>query len=227
MATSEFEEQADQIGRQLPRLDDDRQIAAACRGSANPAALAWLAEASGLSSTTTVVDLGAGLGGPLAWLRARYEAPGVAVDPSEAALRAAAGTFGVIAVRAGAEALPFRGASFDVALMLGVVSVVADPNAALREARRVAGRLGLLDYCATGSSAVHAGGSRFPTPAVLEGWVAAAGWSIEQVEDVGVGAPVRWRDALDEVEVAPDRAEEEVAQAIRSGAIAPIMVAAR
>lgn len=227
MAASEFEVQAEQIGRQITTLDADRRIAAACRGSANPAALAWLAEALGLTASTSLVDLGAGLGGPLAWFRARYGCAGIAVEPSDPAIVAAGSLFGLVAVRASANAVPLRDGAVDVTLLLGVVSVVDDPTAALHEARRVSRRLGVLDYCSTRGSMFSAGGSHFPTPEHLGELLAQAGWSIEQIEHVAVDAPPRWREALAGIEVPADPAEDAVAGAIDAGAIAPFMVAAR
>lgn len=227
MATDEFEDQAEQIGPQIRGLDEERRIAAACRGSANPVALAWIAEALAFDGTTSVVDLGAGLGGPLAWFRQRYGCTGLALEPSAAAVATAASVFGLAVVRASAEAVPLRDAAFDVALLLGVVSVVDDATAALREARRVGGHLGLLDYCSTSSRTVVAGGSRFPTADRLAELLAGTGWHIEQMEHVAVSAPLRWREAHDDIDVEPDPSEAEVIAAIEAGDLAPHMVAAR
>ncbi|MGE0881601.1 MAG: class I SAM-dependent methyltransferase [Acidimicrobiia bacterium] len=227
MTTDEFEQQARQIGDRILVLPDDQRIAAACRGSANPAALAWLGEALGLSTATSLVDLGAGMGGPLAWFRLRYDCAGIAMEPSGAAASVAATLFGLVVLRASGESTPFRDGGFDTALMLGVVSVVDDALRSLREARRVGRRLGVLDYCSTGPSTVTAGGSHFPTPARLKNMLAATGWSIDQAAPVAIDAPATWRDAVDRLAVEPARAEREVVAAIESGAIAPFMVVAR
>ena len=68
MSHVEFDQQALLIADQIPSLPEADRIAAACRGSGNPAALSWLAEGLRLDGSTTVIDLGAGLGGPSAGL---------------------------------------------------------------------------------------------------------------------------------------------------------------
>lgn len=59
----EFDQQASVIASRLHELPEVEQIAAACRGSGNPAALSWLAECLGLDDKAWVSDLGAGIGG--------------------------------------------------------------------------------------------------------------------------------------------------------------------
>ena len=145
MSDTEFGEHAAAIADRIRMLAPDDRIAAACRGSGNPGALAWLAESLRLGNTTAVVDLGAGLGGPAAWMRSRYGCTVVAVEPATPAARAAASLFELPTVVAPANQAPFAADSFDAALLIGVVSVTPSPGNFLAEASRIARELGLLD----------------------------------------------------------------------------------
>lgn len=225
MSDDEFGEQAAHIVAQIADLTMDEQIAAACRGSGNPAALAWIAENLRLGPASVVVDLGAGLGGPSAWMRARYGCTVIAVEPEAPAAHAARSIFGLPTVVSGADAAPFGDDTFDSALLLGVVSVVDDAGSALAEARRIAGSLGLIDYCATGREVVPAGGSTFRTADQLRELVDRS-WRITQFAPVGVDPPDTWADAADEVESEPDPNEAEVVAAIEGGLISPVMLVA-
>ncbi len=138
MSDTEFGDQAADIGSRISELAQVDQIAAACRGSGNPVALAWLAENLALSHVTDVVDLGAGVGGPSAWMRRRYGCTVIAVEPEEQAARAASSIFGLPIVVASADMTPFGADMFDAALLLGVASVVERPESALGEAHRIA-----------------------------------------------------------------------------------------
>ena len=225
MSDREFEGHAGSIAMRIPDLARTDQIAAACRGSGNPVALAWLAENLRLAPATSVVDLGCGLGGPAAWLTERYQCSVVGVDPAVQSARAAHSIFGLATVIAPADATPFAAETFDAALLLGVVSVVADPSTVLTEASRVAPQLGLLDYCATGGRAVSVGGSTFPTVTELRNLVASS-WRVVQVADVAVPAPATWQVANDEVHVEVEPDESAVIAAIEQGLIAPVMLVA-
>jgi ubiquinone/menaquinone biosynthesis C-methylase UbiE len=105
---------------------------------------AWLAR----GTTGRTLDLGAGTGRTLPLLPSG--ARGVGVDPNAAALaRARRRAPGVPLVVARAEALPFRDGAFDTVLAGLVLCSVADPDAALAEARRVlrpGGALRLLEH---------------------------------------------------------------------------------
>lgn len=223
----EFEEAARATTTSVRGAPLTDRIAVACRGSANPAALAWIAEGVALGPRSVVVDLGAGLGGPAAWLELRYGCRVVALEPAPSAAEGAAPLFDLAAVRADASGAPLRDACADAALLLGVVSVVADPVAALAEARRVAARLGVLDYCAAGDAPVHAGGSTFPTRDLLDEWMRAAGWTVDVAADVDLPTPSPWQHAVDAY--SPDETsddEDEVRHAIQHGEVEPRMVVA-
>ena len=225
MSDSEFGGQAADIAVRIPTLPPDDQIAAACRGSGNPVALAWLAENLGLTETSTLVDLGAGLGGPAAWMRSRYRCTVVAAEPEPQAARAASSIFAVPTLVAAADRSPFATDSFDAALLLGVVSVVADPAPVLAETSRIVAALGLLDYCSTGRSPVAAGGSTFPTERGLREMIGAA-FRLDQFAAVAIDTPDRWTRAADAVGGEPDPDEEEVGRAIDEGRIAAFMLVA-
>ncbi|MEJ7799335.1 MAG: class I SAM-dependent methyltransferase [Ilumatobacter sp.] len=225
MSATEFGDQAASIAIQITELPTEEQIAVACRGSGNPVALTWLAENLRLRDTSTVVDLGAGIGGPSAWLRSRYGCRITGVEPEEQAAQAASSIFGLTTIVAAAEITPFAADTFDSALLLGVVSVVPGPETVLREARRIARTLGLLDYCSTSNDPVVAGGSTFPTPQRLRA-IIAVDWRINQFAAVDVDPPDTWAHAGAGVESKPDPDEAEVVRAIESRSIAPVMLMA-
>jgi len=225
--TDEFDQAAATLLAGLADASTFERIAVGCRGSANPAALAWIAEGLRLDASTTVVDLGAGIGGPAAWLTARYRCGVVILEPASAAVAASRELFDLAAIRAEAGNCPLGDAAMDVALLFGVVSVVTDPRSALGEARRVASRLGLMDYCATGPSAVEAGGSRFVTPDELRSCATTAGWNVEQDIDIDLVAPPSWTEAQRKYEPEETSVDEEaVARAIERGLIAPRLLLA-
>jgi SAM-dependent methyltransferase len=95
------------------------------------AARIWAA----LDDARTVLNVGAGTGS--------YEPPGrdvIAVEPS-ALMRAQRGAGAAPCVAAVAESLPFEDQSFDAAMAVATVHHWQDPNAGLREMRRVARRV--------------------------------------------------------------------------------------
>jgi len=150
----------------------------------------------------------------------------IAVEPSEVACSAARRLFGLPAVCASAEVLPFAAAQFHSALLLGVCSVVANSDAVLREARRVANKLAVLDYAAAGSEPVSAGGSTFLPSQVFTRSIHRAGWTVAQVSDVVPPTPASWTSAADSIDVENDPGEAEVASAIAEGKIIPFMMIA-
>lgn len=102
--------------RRLLGLDRSEAIAPACRGSGDPAALAWLAEGLGLEEGSRVLDIGGGLGGPSAWLVDRNRVRATSTDPALDGLVGANRVFGLPAVATDGAALPFRddaAAAFD------------------------------------------------------------------------------------------------------------------
>lgn len=132
----------------VERLGPDHAVAAACRGSASPAALDWLGSACGLVAGDTLLDVGGGMGGPAAYAAAEFGVRPLVVEPMRGACATAATLFpGMAVVRAAGESLPLRSGSVPVAWCLGVLCTVADQAALLAELRRVlepGGVLGLL-----------------------------------------------------------------------------------
>jgi SAM-dependent methyltransferase len=108
-----------------------------------------LATAAGITSGSSVVDVGAGTG---AGTRRLVELAGAeqvaAVDPSEPFVEALRERFPRSDVRlAPAESLPFADGAFDVALAQLVVNFMADPEGGVAEMRRVTRRGGVVAAC--------------------------------------------------------------------------------
>lgn len=223
MSDEEFEK-AGKGWRRLLDLDRSEAIASACRGSGDPAGLAWIAEALGLEDGCRVLDIGGGLGGPSAWLVDRYRVRPITTDPVLDGLVGARRVFGLPAVAADGVALPFPDGAVDATLVLAVLSVVDDPVGLLREARRLAPVCGAIVYLAAGSDAVHCGGSRFPTWDDVGRWLDQAGLELAAgPAALDLPAPPGWEDDG----ASDDRAEDEVAAAIEQGRIGPSAFVAR
>jgi SAM-dependent methyltransferase len=132
----------------------DVRLAAACRGSGDRPVLGHLAAAlDSAPSGAPVVDVGAGLGGPGAWLQERTGRRFVGVEPSLPSVRVARGLFPDLPVVPGdAAALPVADGVAGAVTMIGVLSLLGSArNAALAEARRAlrpGGVLALTDVVA-------------------------------------------------------------------------------
>ncbi|MBB5835868.1 class I SAM-dependent methyltransferase [Kribbella italica] len=201
---AEFDVAADWTRVAVEQLGRDHAVPAACRGSASPSALAWLAEAMELTDGETLLDLGGGIGGPAIWAARRYGVRPILVDPMEGACRSAARLFGLPAIRANGQAIPMRAASVDTAWCLGVLCAAASKSALLGELHRVlvpSGRLGLLVLVAqTDDLDDVPEGNSFPTQAELVAVLKETGFVIEdQIDDPG-NAPVSWTRLSDRVD---------------------------
>jgi SAM-dependent methyltransferase len=224
-------------------LGPDYAIAAACRGSGSPASLAWLADALEVRLARRMLDAGSGVGGPAAWLAEHVGLAPVCVEPMRAAARASRRLFGLPAVAATGEALPFRDGAFDVAWCLGVLDTAGDKAALLAELRRVlgpAGRLGLLAFLAAGPLPPPLPeGNDFCTPGELDDLLRTAGFEVRRSTPAGslADAPASWRARADRVEDALARrhagdphwetAQEQtarVARLISGGHLRPILL---
>lgn len=225
MSAEEFDNHAVALADSLDDHDLDGRIAAACRGSGNPAGLAWLAEGLRLQPGHRVVDLGSGLGGPAAWLERHYRCRVIGVEPAPGSVEGATNLFGTAVLRSTATATPFHAGTFDAALLLGVLSVVPDLGAALREARRLAAGLGVLEWCSTGDTSLNAGGSRFPSADGLDCAIERSGWSIVQAAPLDLPAPAAWDEAAPDLDDPPDD-ERQVREVISAGRLRVRLVVA-
>jgi SAM-dependent methyltransferase len=187
-------------------LGPDYAIAAGCRGSGSPDSLAWLAEALELTPTTRMLDAGSGVGGPAAWLAERSGITPVCAEPMPAAAGASRRLFGLPAVVATGQALPFRSGCFAAAWCLGVLDTAGDKAGLLAEIRRVlgrGGRLGLLAFLAAGPLPPPLPeGNDFSTAAELRELLDGAGFRVLQSTPAASlrDAPAAWRERADRVE---------------------------
>src|SRR5439155_16608555 len=153
----------------------------------------------GLEPGTRLLEVGCGVGAVLAVLGQEY--PGVelfGVDIEQKQLDVARGHLeraGVEATlrQADALALPFADSSFDDVWMMWFLEHVADPPAALREARRVLVPGGRITAIEVDYSTAHAEPSTPALEALMRTMVqgmAASGWS-----DAGTRLPAWFRAA--------------------------------
>ncbi|MFC6879430.1 MULTISPECIES: class I SAM-dependent methyltransferase [Actinomadura] len=203
---AEFDDVAGWTADAVERLGERYAIPAACRGSANPAALAWLAEACELRAGSVLLDVGAGVGGPAAWAAERFGVRPVLLEPMPAACRAAARLFGLPVVSADGARIPLRPGSVDAAWCLGVLDTVRDKAAVLREIHRVlrpGASLGLLVVVARDPDVPAAPeGNSFPTPRRLAELLDGAGFDlVERIERPG-DAPLSWTRRVERVAAA-------------------------
>lgn len=164
-----------------------------------------LADLAGVGPEDRVLDVGAGVAGPARLLARRFGCRVTALDLTEEfcrtaeALTARSGLAGQVeVVCAGALALPFPDAAFDLAWTQHVAMNVADKARMYREMRRVlapGGRVALFDVVA-GS----AGPPTYPLP-----WAAEPAISFLERPDTVRGlladaglAPRAWQDATEE-----------------------------
>jgi SAM-dependent methyltransferase len=187
-------------------LGPDHAIPAGCRGTASPAALAWLGEACELAAGSRLLDAGAGVGGPAAFAAERFGVRPLLVDPMPEACRAAAALFGLPAVVGSGQRLPVATGSVDAVWCLGVLCTTEDKAALLAELRRVlpagasAGMFVLV--AARGEVADPPQGNAFPAATELAGLLDGAGFDLVEQVDAGefADAPRSWQERIDRVE---------------------------
>lgn len=181
---AEFDTVAEWTAEVAAELGSDYHVPAACRGSGSPAALDWLIDEMGLTPGATLLDSGAGVGGPAAYAAQSCRARPVLVEPEAGACRAAKRLFGHPVLCADGAALPMTDSSFDAAWALGVLCTTADQLELLTELRRVVrpgGRIGLLVFVAQRSTAGNIlEGNHFPTCSGLLELVTSAGLNVAQ-----------------------------------------------
>ncbi|MEV6157055.1 class I SAM-dependent methyltransferase [Nonomuraea sp. NPDC052129] len=134
---AEFDDVAGWTADAVELLGERHAVPAACRGSASPAALAWLAEACELAPGMRLLDVGAGVGGPAAWAAERFGVRPILIEPMPAAGHAAARLFGLPIIAADGREIPLRTATADAAWCLGMLCTVRDKAGVLREIHRV------------------------------------------------------------------------------------------
>ncbi|MBV9952680.1 MAG: methyltransferase domain-containing protein [Acidimicrobiia bacterium] len=149
---AEFDVEARWTVDAVSALGTDHAVPAACRGSGGPAALDWLGRQLGLDAGTRLLDVGGGLGGPAAYARSTFGASATVVEPMPRACEAAMTLFGLPAVQATVEALPFADAGCERLWCIGVLCTVDDLGPAVRSLSRITrrdGLIGLLVYVRT------------------------------------------------------------------------------
>ena len=145
--SAEFDTIAQWTAQAAIDLGPSHYIPAACRGSGSPAALDWLVEQMGLAAGTTLLDCGAGVGGPSAYAEEQRSVRPVLIEPEAGACHAARRLFGHPVVQAGGSAIPVADETFSAAWSLGVLCTMRAQTTLLAELRRVVephGRIGLL-----------------------------------------------------------------------------------
>ena len=207
---AEFDTVAGWTEEAVRALGPEYAIPAGCRGTGSEAALRWLSDRLDLSPGTRMVDSGAGVGGPAAWLAAERGVRPVCAEPMEAAVRASRRLFGLESVVAPGQQLPFGDDSFDAGWCLGVLCTTSDKAGALAELRRVlrpGGRLGLLVFVADGPlTPPLPEGNEFPAEEELLGLLRDAGFTLEESTDADLGdSPEEWKERADAVDAEVER----------------------
>jgi SAM-dependent methyltransferase len=195
----------------VEELGGSYAVPAGCRGSGSPAALRWLVRSMGLGPGTSLLDSGAGVGGP-AELAARESGVDVTlVDPMVDACQAATRLFERPAAAAVGERLPFADATFDAAWSLGVLCTVEDQPAVLAELVRVVrpgSPVGILAFVRVVAALPdQPAGNDFPSPERLDQLVRDAGLTVTHrgTLDDFPPAPESWDAAVAAVEAVIER----------------------
>lgn len=205
--SAEFDTVAEWTAHVARDLGPDFYVPAGCRGSGNPAALDWLIDALELGADDTLLDCGAGVGGPAAYAAQAREVRPVLLEPEAGACRASRSLFGFPVAQASASALPVGDETFDAAWCLGVLCTMSDQLELLTELRRVVrapGRIGLLVFVAQTSLTAdqQPEGNHFPTDDSLARLLEEAG--LQVVDRIGTAdlpeIPAEWQSSVDAVE---------------------------
>ncbi|MGE2716793.1 class I SAM-dependent methyltransferase [Mycolicibacterium litorale] len=202
---AEFDTVAEWTAQVALELGPEYHIPAGCRGSGSPAALDWLIEHLELTPGDTLLDSGAGVGGPAAYAAQAVSLHPVLAEPEAGACRAARTLFGFPVVQAVGSALPLADASVDAAWSLGVLCTTPDQLDLLTELRRTVrppGRIGLLAFVAREPlRGREPEGNHFPTGDRLTELIADAGLQIQKRRNTAdlPSPPSDWTDRVDAV----------------------------
>lgn len=208
---AEFDTMAEWTAEAALALGREHYVPAGCRGSGSPAALDWLLDRLELGPGDTLLDVGAGVGGPAAYAAEGRQVRPVLIEPAAGACRAARRLFGLPTVRADAAALPVTDAATGALWCLGVLCTTEKQTALLRELRRVlapGGRAGLLVFVATHPHPEgEPDGNEFPTWPVLRTQLERAGLAV--LDDIAqselAAEPPDWGRRADAVEAEVER----------------------
>lgn len=205
---AEFNTVAEWTAQVAADLGPEYHIPAACRGSGSPAALDWLMEQMGLTAGETLLDCGAGVGGPAAYAAQARSARPVLVEPETGACRAASRLFDHPVICGLGSALPIADSSFDAAWSLGVLCTTPDQLRLLNELRRTVrpgGRIGLLAFVAHRAiPSDQLPDNHFPTPERLDVLIQQASLVVQDrlstadLPDI----PQSWTERAERVEAA-------------------------
>jgi SAM-dependent methyltransferase len=202
---AEFDTVAEWTAQVAEDLGPDHHIPAGCRGSGSPVALDWLIEQLELTSGDSLLDCGAGVGGPAAYAAQSVALNPVLVEPEAGACRAARTLFGFPVVQAVGSALPLADSSVDAAWALGVLCTTPQQLELLTEMRRTVrppGRIALLAFVAREPLLTRQPeGNHFPTRAHLIELIADAGLQIRKWRGTAdlPAIPQNWIDRVDAV----------------------------
>lgn len=202
---AEFDTVAEWTARVAADLGSDYHLPAACRGSGSPPALEWLISEMRLGSGASLLDCGAGVGGPAAFAAQTVSVRPVLAEPEAGACRAAQRLFGFPVLQAVGSALPVTDESFDAAWALGVLCTTTDQLTVLTEMRRVvrpSGRIGLLVFMARDEDASdRLETNHFPTRPELTTLVRDAGLQVQSWRSTTdlPAIPQDWSDRTDVV----------------------------
>ncbi|MFW3170073.1 class I SAM-dependent methyltransferase [Geodermatophilus sp. CPCC 206100] len=202
---SEFGTVAGWTEEAVRALGPEYAVPAGCRGSGGEGVLRWLTERLDLAPGSTVLDDGAGVGGPAGWLAAERGVRVVCAEPMHEAARASRRLFGLPALAALAQALPFADGTFDAAWCLGVLCTTTEKAAALAELRRVlrpGARVGLLVFLADRPLPPPLPeGNDFPTEDEVRRLLDAAGLRLQDTAPADLGdSPPEWSERADAVD---------------------------
>jgi SAM-dependent methyltransferase len=244
-ADAEFDTLAGWTAEVATDLGQEFYIPAGCRGSGSPAVLDWLIDKLDLSAGELLLDCGAGVGGPAAYVAQRGVRP-VLVEPQAGGCRAARALFGFPALQADASALPIADQAFDAAWALGVLCTTEAQLELLSELSRVVrppGRIGLLILVAHDlSPADEPDDSFFPTADLLRGLLRRAGLRIDAWRSAADmwDPPAPWRQRVERIEAelrarhadedewqVAERQSDLIAQLLESSTIVPSLLSLR